>query len=173
MNTQEHKESNVLTVHVKYRNLEQTFTGNPDTVLQAVNRFFNDTFPALSLAQRLALTVDTQKLVENVADIIAFTAEGPRVLVPKERLTDNEVLTLNLLAVYLGHKLAVIESDVASKDELQARLGKKDKIATTRLGELVRKDIVAKTEEGKYRITGLGIKYLQDELLPRIKEKIV
>lgn len=170
MTQQKPSESNQLTVNVKYGKLEQTFIGAPDVVWNAVNRFFSETLPAFSVAQKLALTIDAKRLAENAEGIIAFTDEGPRVLLPKEELTDNEVLTLNLLAIYLGYKLGILKSDAAGKDELQARLGKKDKIVTTRLGELIRKDLVAKTEDGRYRITGLGVKYLQDETLPKLKK---
>jgi len=59
-----------------------------------------------------------------------------------------------------------------SKKELQTRLGKTSKITSTRLGELCREGVVIKTEEGNYKITTIGIKRLQDELLPKIREKI-
>jgi len=39
------------------------------------------------------------------------------------------------------------------KEELAAKLGKNTKITTTRLGELTKQGMVAKTEEGNYKTT--------------------
>ena len=59
-----------------------------------------------------------------------------------------------------------------TKEQLAAKLGKNMKITTTRLGELTKDGLVAKTEEGNYKITTLGIKRLQDEALSKIRAKL-
>ena len=165
------KEKDEMTVHIKYQNLEKIFVGSPNTVWHGINKFFCETIPVFDIARKLSLTIDIQKLAESVEGVVALTSEGPRVLVSKEKLTDNEILVLNLLAIYLGFRLGLLKRDSTAKEELQARLGKSGKITNTRLGELVRKDIIVKTQDGDYRITALGIKYLQEELLPRIRAK--
>jgi len=162
-----------ITVHIKYGNMEQTFTGNVNDVWVSVNRFFSETIPAFDIARKVTLTVDLAKLVEDFKDVIAIAPEGPEILMPKEKLTDSETLALHLLAAYTGNKLGLLNSDTLSKEELQAGLGKSAKITSTRLGELLREGLATKTEEDKYKITTIGIKRLQEEALPKIRERIV
>ncbi len=61
----------MVTVHVKYKDIEQTFTGNANDVWVSVNRFFSETIPAFDLARKITLTVDLQKLVEDFTGTIA------------------------------------------------------------------------------------------------------
>jgi len=93
-------------------------------------------------------------------------------LVSKDKLTDNETLLLWLLAYYVGCQLGILGSDVVSKEELQAKLGKSGKITSTRLGELVKSDMVMKTADEKFKITTYGIMQMQKDIIPKIKTKI-
>jgi len=161
-----------ITVHIKYGDVEQTFTGNVNDVWVSVNRFFSEMIPAFEVARKAVLTVDLEKLVVDSKNIIAVAPEGPSLLVSKQRLTDSETLALHLLAAYIGSKLGLLSSDALTKEELQAELGKSAKIASTRLGELLREGLATKTEEGAYKITTIGIKHLQEEILPKIRERI-
>lgn len=167
------REKNTLTVHVNYKGLEQTFTGNVNDVWVSVNRFFCEMIPAFDLARKIALTVDLQKLVEDFQDIIAITPEGPQLLTPKQKLTDNETLLLNLLASYIGYLLGKLDRKWLTREELQAKLGKNLKITSTRLGELVREGMALKTAEGNYRITTIGTKKSQEDILPKINLNII
>lgn len=161
-----------ITVHIKYRDVEQTFTGNVNDVWISINRFFSEMVPALEVARKAVLTVDLEKLIDDCENIIAVAPEGPSLLVSKQKLTDGETLALDLLAAYIGNKLGLLNSDTLSKEELQAGLGKSAKITSTRLGELCREGLATKTEEGNYKITTIGIKSLQEEVLPKIRERI-
>ena len=71
----------------------------------------------------------------------------------------------------MGRKLGMIDSDAISKEELQAKLGKSGKITSTRLGELVKNDVITKTADEKFRITTFGVVQMQKEALPKIKAK--
>jgi hypothetical protein len=161
-----------ITVQVRYKDVEKTFSGNVNDVWIGINRFFNEFIPAFEISQKVVLTVDLQKLVEQCEKIVAFAPEGPCLLVSRNELTDNETLALQLLASYLGYQLGILKSDDVSKEELQTKLGKSAKIASTRLGELVKGEIVMKTEDGKYRITTFGIVQMQKNIIPKIKAKI-
>ena len=160
-----------VTVHIKYMDTEQTFTGEVNQVWVSVNRFFSEMIPALHIVKKALLTVDLEKLIEDCKNVIAVAPEGPVLLVSKQRLTDSETLTLNLLATYIGNKLGLSKSFL-TKEELQAALGKNAKITGTRLGELCREGYATKTDEGNYRITTLGTKRFQEETLPEIREKL-
>jgi hypothetical protein len=160
-----------VTIHIKYQENEQTFTGDANQVWVCVNRFFTEMIPALQTIKKALLTVDIENLIEDCKNVVAVSPEGPVLLVSKQKLTDSETLTMHLLAAYIGNKLGQ-SKDVLSKEELQAGLGKSAKITSTRVGELIREGLATKTEEGNYKITTLGIKRFQEEALPEIREKL-
>ena len=160
-----------VTVQVKYKDAEKTFQGTVEETWLLLNKFFNEFIPSFEISKKLWLSVDVQALAKDCEGLIAFSPEGPNVLAPKNKLTDNETLALWLLASYLGHKLNLLGSDALSKEELQVRLGKSGKITSTRLGELVKNDVVAKTEDEKFRITTFGVAQVLKEVLPKIKAK--
>jgi len=160
-----------VAVHIKYKDLEKTFSATPEETWLLLSKFFNKFLPSFEIANKLQLSVDLQKLAKDCEGLIAFSQEGANLIVPKSRLTDNETLLLWLLASYLGHKLGMIESDAISKEELQAKLGKSGKITSTRLGELVKSDVIMKTADEKFRITTFGVAQMQKDTIPKIKAK--
>jgi hypothetical protein len=153
-----------VTVNVKCGGMEQTFTGDANDVWVSVNKFFGEMIPTFDLARKIALTVDLVKLIEDFRDVIAIAPEGPELLIPKDKLTDSEVLQFYLLAAYVGFRLGKRLTEVMTKEELQAKLGKSMKITRTRLGELVKQGTAVKTDDGAFRIATIGIKKLQEEL---------
>lgn len=165
-------EANSITVQIKYKDLEKTFSGNMEEVWLSVNKLFMEFIPSLEIAQRLMLKVDLQKLAKDCEDIIALSKEGPTILASRNKLTDNETLSLWLLAYYMGNQLGMLKSDAVSKEELQAKLGKNAKITSTRIGELVKNETAARTADEKYKITIFGVFQIQKETLPRIKAKM-
>lgn len=161
-----------VTVHVKYGDVEQTFTGSVEDVWLSLNRFFGEFLPSFEVAKRLVLSVDLQGLVKACEGLIGFSKEGANLLVGKDRLTDNECLLLWLLAYHVGNSLGFVSESAVSKEELQAKLGKSGKIASTRLGELVKSDVVAKVADDKYRITTFGVVQMQKDVIPKIRAKV-
>ena len=160
-----------VAVHIKYKDVEKTFSAIPEETWLLLNKFFNEFLPSFEIANKLQLNVDLQQLARDCEGLIAFSPEGPNLLVSKSKLTDNETLSLWLLASYLGHKLGMVESDTVSKEELQTKLGKSGKITSTRLGELVKSDVVTKTADDEFRITTFGVVQMQKDTLPKIKAK--
>ena len=160
-----------VIVQVKYDGIEESFQGSPEESWIMLRKFYSDLIPSFKIAQQLWLSVDIEALARECEGLITFTPEGPNILPQKIKLTDNEILALWLLASYLGHKLNVLESDALSKEELQDKLGKSGKITSTRLGELVKCNYVAKTEQTRFRMTTFGAAQMQKELIPRIRSK--
>ena len=153
-----------VTVNIKYGGIEQTFTGDVNDVWVSVNKFFGETIPTFDLARKVTLTVDLARLTDDFKDVIAIAPEGPELLIPKDKLTDSEVLQFYLLAAFVGFRLGKRLTEVMTKEELQVKLGKSMKITATRLGELVKQGTVVKTDDGTFRIATIGIKKLQEEL---------
>jgi len=158
-------------VQVKYGEITETFQGTAEETWLMMNKFYAQFIPSFEIAKSLWLSVDVQVLAKDCEGLIAFSPEGPNVLASKSKMTDNETLSMWLLATYIGYKLNLTGSDELSKEDLQARLGKNGKITSTRLGELVKSDVVAKTGDDKFRITTLGIAQMQKEIIPKIKSK--
>jgi len=161
-----------MTAQVRYRDVEKTYSGTPEQVWLLLSKFFGDLLPTFEIAKKLLLSVDVQRLAEDCEGVIAFSKEGPNLMIAREKLTDNETLTLWLLANYVGFQLGATKKETVSKEELQIKLGKNPKIASTRLGELVKNEMAGKTAEEEYRITTFGIVQMQKETLPKIKAKI-
>jgi hypothetical protein len=160
-----------IEVHIKYKDLDETFSAPPEETWLLLSKFFNKFLPSFEIANKLRLSVDTQTLAKDCEGLIAFSGEGPNILVSKSKLTDNETLSIWLLASYLGHKMDLMTSDALSKDELRVKLGKSGKITSTRLGELVKNDLVMKTADEKFKITTFGVIQMQKEILPKINAK--
>jgi hypothetical protein len=165
------KPEKIVTVQIKYKDMEKTISAPLEETWLSLNKFFNEFIPTFEIANKLWLSVDLQKLAKDCEGLIAFSPEGPNLLVPKGKLTDNETLALSLLASYIGHRMGLLESDAVSKEELQTKLGKTGKITSTRLGELVKNDVLTKTADEKFRITTFGAAQMQKETLPRIRAK--
>jgi len=164
--------SGKIEVKIKYKNVEQTFSAlSLEEIWLLLNKFFGEFLPSFEVASKLWLSTDLKELAEDGQGIIAFSKDGANLLLPKNKLTDNETLMLWLLASYVGHGLGLLVSNSLSKEELQAKLGKTGKITSTRLGELVKNDWLIKTADDKYRITAFGVSQLQKEILPKIKAK--
>ena len=161
-----------IRVQIKYKDVDQQFSAEPQEAWLYLNQFFKGLIPSFEIAQKLWLNIDVAQLAKDLNGIVAFSSDGASLLVPKNKLTDNETLSVWLTAYFLGYKLGLVNSDSLSKEELQTKLGKSGKITSTRLGELVKNDVAVKTAEEKFRITTFGVVQTQKEVIPRIKSKI-
>ena len=161
-----------VIVQVKFGELEQTFRGTPEEVWTLLNRFFTKTFPALKILENIMLTIDLEKIIEDLKGIIEISKEGIHILISKSKLTDKELLMLSLLGMHIAYRLGISERDYLHRDELRDYLGKSNKIVSTRLGELCREKLVSKIENDKYKVTDFGIRFFQMHVLPKIRAKI-
>lgn len=160
-----------VEVQIKYKNVEKSFSASPEETWFLLDKFFNQFLPSFEIINKLRLNVDLERIAKDCVGLVGFSKEGLNLLVPKNKLTDNETLMLLLLASYLGKKLGMTETMALSKEFLQAKLEKSGKITSTRLGELVKSDLIAKTSDNKYKITTFGKIKMQKEILPKIKAK--
>jgi hypothetical protein len=161
-----------VQVLLKYKELEQQFSAEPQEAWLLINHFFKDFIPSFEIAQKIWLSIDIQQLAKDLKGMVAFSNDGASLLMPKNKLTDSETLLLWLIAYYLGHKLGMVNSEALSNDELQIKLEKSGKITSTRLGELAKNGLVQKTADEKFRITTMGVVRTQKEVIPRINSKM-
>jgi hypothetical protein len=160
-----------IAIQIKYKDVEKEFSATLEEAWLLIRKFFNDFLPSFEIANNLWLSVDLQQLAKDCEGLIAFSKDGPSIMVSNAKLTDNETLLMWLLASHLGYELGVLASEVVSKEDLKYRLGKSAKITSTRLGELVKNGSIIKTEGEKFRITTFGTIQMQKEVLPKIRAK--
>ncbi len=160
-----------IHLQIKYKDVEQQFSVDPQDAWLLLNQFFKDMIPSFEIAQKLWLSIDTAQLAKDLTGIVTFSSDGVSLLVPKNKLTDNEALLVWLAAYYLGNKLGLVNSDSLSKDELQSKLGKSGKITSTRLGELVKNEMVTKNPDDRFRATTFGVTQTQKDVIPKIRTK--
>ncbi len=160
-----------MQIQLKFRGIEKTIEGTTEETWVLLSKFYSEFIPSFEIANKLCLSIDLQRLAKDCEDLIAFSPEGPNLLVPKTKLTDNETLALWLLASFLGNKLNLVDTDSLSKETLKIKLGKSAKITSTRLGELIKTDWISKTESENFRMTTFGVTQMQREVLPRIISK--
>lgn len=165
------QEPDKIFVQLRYRGVEQQFSAEPQDAWLLLSKFFSGMVPSFEIAQKLLLNVDLERLAKDVVGIVAFSSEGPNLLVSKSMLTDSEVLLVFLVAHYLGSKLGLVDCEACSKEELQIKLGKSGKITSTRLGELMKSELVTKDPDGRFRLTTFGVVQVQKEVIPRIRAK--
>jgi hypothetical protein len=161
-----------IHVQIKYREVSQEFSAEPQEAWLLLDKFFKEFIPSFEIARKLWLNIDVQQLAKDLEGIVAFSADGASLFAPKNKLTDNEALSVWLTAQHLGYQLGMLSGEGLSKEELQVRLGKSGKIVSTRLGELGKNGSCTKTSDDKFRITAYGIVQTQKEVVPKIRAKI-
>jgi hypothetical protein len=90
-----------IQVQIKYKDAQQEFTAEPQEAWLLLNQFFKDLIPSFEIAQKLWLNIDLQQLAKDLVGIVAFSVDGVSLLVPKNRLTDNEAISVWLTACAL------------------------------------------------------------------------
>ncbi len=158
-----------LEASVKYGQLESHFTGTVDEVIRGVIKFISEVCPAYDLASRLVVTVDIEKLIEDMEGVIAITDEGLISTIPSGILSDKEAIRLQLIKAYLGYRLAKRDKETMSLGDLITETQGKPGAVAGRLSEMVGENLVKRVGRGEYKITTLGIKDFCDTVLPKIK----
>lgn len=161
-----------IAIRIRYKNFEKEIQASLEEAWLLLRQFFNEFIPSFEIANKLWLNIDLQQLAKECEGLIAFSKDGPSILASNARLTDNETLLLWLLANRLGNEIGVLAKGTISKDDLKIRLGKSAKIASTRLGELVKNGSIVKLEGENFRITTFGIIQMEREILPKIRAKV-
>lgn len=165
MTTEEGK----VEVLVRYRGMEVKFSGSADEVTRAFLEFMEKMLPSLELVSRLVMTVDLEKLLNELQGIIAITDEGIIVTSPRESFGEREAILLHLVKASVGFQLSKLKGDSLSIADILTLTGGKPSTTAARLSELVDLGWVERVGRGEYRITTFGIKSFQDNILPKLK----
>lgn len=165
-------ESKHVNVVVTYGETTVQFNGPPETVMESVLRFIAKEIPNIDLAKKISLNYQASELIEMYSDFVKITPEGPRVITEGKKLSDKDLIALQLIVCKLANELGKIDSADMSAQELQIATTLNPKSVSSRLSELVKSGYVQKEngERGvRYRITTQGIHWLNTTLLEKIK----
>ena len=158
-----------VEVTVRYQGLEVKFSGELNEVVRFFLDFLNRMLPNYDLVSSLTLTVDQEKLLEDIKGIIAIAPEGLIVTFPQELVGERETILLHLVKTYIGYQLGKLDQDFMPISDIIAVTSGKPSSSAARLSELVQMDWVERVGRGEYRITTFGIKSFIDTILPKLK----
>jgi len=105
-------------------------------------------------------------------DQVKITAEGPRVWTQDKKLSDRDVILLQLVAVRIASLSGKVASDATSVGEIEAATGLNPKTISSRLSELTKSAQVERVDSqggGKYRIATVGVNRLGEQLSKKLK----
>lgn len=161
-----------LRVSVIYGESKVEFSGTPEVVLRSLYEFVSKVVPNMDLARAISANYSLNDVIQLFKDYIRITPEGPRVWVEDKKLSDREVILLQLVAAKASSLSANSASDAMGVGEIQAATGLYPKTISSRLSELTKTAQVERVDGeggGKYRISTLGIHRLSELLSKKLK----
>ncbi len=156
-----------LSVVVTYGEVKVEFSGSPDAVFSSLHEFISKEVPNIDLAKSISLNYSLNDLVQMFKEYIRFTEEGPRVWGQDKKLSDKDVIALQLVAAKAALLSGKAKSDDMNLAELQAATSLLTKTIGSRLSELNKSGAVDRLERdgtGRYRITTTGVHWLHAQL---------
>lgn len=152
-----------LTVSIVLGEAKAEFSGSPEVVLQSVNSFITKQIPEMDLARTLSMNFSTKDLVEKFRDFVKITPEGPRVWNQERKLSDKELVGLQLVAQRISSETREGITPSITLNGLQEATSLNPKSLSSRLSEMTKAGFVAREsndEKTQFRITTIGIDWL-------------
>ena len=168
-------EENKLQVTITYGSSKSVFSGKPETVIVSINQFLSKQVPSLNLAEKLTLNYSVSELIDNFKEYIKLTEEGPRVWMPNRKLSDKDIICLQLITTKIGHMTGNLVSPSLSLQDIHNSTNLKAKSISSRLSEATKNGYVKRdnTDKGtKYKITTQGIHWLSDILKKKLGSSV-
>jgi len=126
----------LLSVTVGYGDVKVEFTGSPDVVFRSLHEFIAKEIPNIDLAKAISVNYSLNDLVQTFKEYIRFTEEGPRVWVQDRKLSDKDVILLQLVAAKAANLSGKAQVDDMSVAELEVATSLYAKTIGSRLSEL-------------------------------------
>ncbi|HVB11933.1 MAG TPA: hypothetical protein VNE86_02275 [Nitrososphaerales archaeon] len=152
-----------LTVSIVLGEAKAEFSGSPEVVLQSVNSFITKQIPEMDLAHKLSMNFSTKDLVEKFRDFVKITPEGPRVWNQERKLSDKELVGLQLVAQRIASETREGITPSVTLNGLQEATSLNPKSLSSRLSEMTKARFVSREsndEKTQFRITTIGIDWL-------------
>ena len=162
--------SEKLVVTVSLGDTRAEFSGSPEIVLQSVNNFISKTIPEIDLAKKLSMNFSTKDLVEKFKDFVRMTPEGPRIVSDQGKLSDKELIALQLVAQRIASETKEGAAPWMSLSALQESTSLNPKSLSSRLSELAKTGHVTKEsidDKSQFKISTIGVEWISAILMKK------
>ncbi len=161
-----------LTISVSYRDAKVEFSGSPEVVMRSLHEFVSKVIPNMDLARTISVNYSLNDLIQTFKEYVRVTPEGPRVWTQDKKLSDRDVILLQLVAARIASLSGKSASDAMSVGEIESATGLYPKTISSRLSELTKSAHVERVDSesgGKYRIATVGVNRLGEQLSKKFK----
>jgi DNA-binding transcriptional ArsR family regulator len=158
-----------LRVSASYGEEKVEFSGSPEVVMRSLHEYVSKWIPNMDLARAISVNYSLNDLIQLFKDYVRITPEGPRVWTQERKLSDKDVIMLQLVAAKISSLSGKSGTDAMGVSDIESATGLYPKTISSRLSELTKSALVERVDSdqgGKYRITTVGINRL-GELLSR------
>jgi hypothetical protein len=161
-----------LSIAVTYGDTKVEFSGSPEVVMRSLHEFVAKVIPNMDLARSISVSHSLNDLAQMFRDYVRVTPEGPRVWAQDKKLSDRDVILLQLVAARISNLSGRGQTDAMGVGEIEGATGLYPKTISSRLSELTKTAAVERVESesgGKYRVTTVGVSRLSDQLAKKFK----
>ena len=161
-----------LQVSVSYGDSKVEFAGSPEVVMRSLHEFVSKVIPNMDLARAISVNFSLNDLIQLFREYVRVTPEGPRVWTQDKKLSDRDVIMLQLVAARIASLSGKSPSDAMGVGEVESATGLYPKTISSRLSELTKSAHVERVDSdkgGKYRITTLGTSRLGEQLSKKFR----
>jgi hypothetical protein len=140
--------------------------------MRSLHEFVSKMVPSLDLARAISVNFSLNDLIQLFKEYVRVTPEGPRVWTQDKKLSDRDVILLQLVAAKISHLSGRVSSDAMGVGEIEGATGLYAKTISSRLSELTKSAVVERVESdkgGKYRITTVGTSRLGEQLSKKFR----
>ena len=156
-----------LHVSVSYGEARLELSGSPEVVMRSIREWVSKEVPNMDLARAISVNHSLSDLIQMFRDFVRVTPEGPRVWVQDKKLSDRDVIMLQLVAARIASLSGKSATDAMGVGDIEAATGLYAKTISSRLSELTKSANVERLDSeqgGKYRITTVGASRLSEQL---------
>jgi hypothetical protein len=164
-----------LSISISYGESKVEFSGSPEVVMRSLHEFVSKVIPNMDLARAISVNYSLNDLTQMFKDYVRVTPEGPRVWAQDKKLSDRDVILLQLVAARIASLSAKTASDAMGVGEIEAATGLYPKTISSRLSELTKSAQVERVDSesgGKYRITTVGTSRLAEQLSKKFRPAV-
>ncbi len=161
-----------LSIVVSYGDARVEFSGPPEVVMRSLHEFVSKVVPNMDLARTITVNYSLNDLIQMFKEQVRITPEGPRVWAQDKKLSDREVILLQLVAAKIASLSNKSTTDAMSVGEIESVTGLYPKTISSRLSELSKSAQVERLDAqggGKYRISTVGVSRLADQVSKRAR----
>lgn len=160
--------SDRLHIALSYGELRAEFEGEPGEAVRFLIRFIEDNLPSYSLARRIALSMDVERLISALEEYVGYSEADGFFFKPSFRdLPYSDQILVFLAKRHVEHMWGYAKSPSVGMKEITDELGMGKGTSSARLTELLRKGLVKRLERGDYAITTSGL----HDLIERMRAK--